>query len=159
VKKVLFAIAICVSTLSAARAAETDGSLIGQYGGLTSGGLVECRLVMRVALARMAAGDSAEEALNDGNGADGKGNWKACIDRQRAGEFKTYLELTRLLKRRPATLEALKTYHVAWATALAGIAPAFDERRMDYARRQSDADMRVSEAWERLRLEVATSAH
>jgi hypothetical protein len=49
--------------------------------------------------------------------------------------------------------EALKTYHVAFISAIEGIAPGFDEPRIIYQQRQQALAGKVTEAWSRFEIE------
>ena len=51
------------------------------------------------------------------------------------------------------TQEALKNYHVAFITALKGIEPGFDERKITYSQRQQMLTDKVNEAWARFDIE------
>lgn len=49
--------------------------------------------------------------------------------------------------------EALKSYHVAFITALEGIVPGFDEMKIAYQQRQQALSDKVTEAWSRFQIE------
>jgi hypothetical protein len=55
--------------------------------------------------------------------------------------------------KKPKAQETLKSYHVAFVTALGGISPGIDERRVSYEQRQQALKDKVTEAWARFEVE------
>ena len=55
--------------------------------------------------------------------------------------------------KKPAAREALKSYQVAFISALEGIRPGLDERKISYEVRQQALETKLSEAWARFEVE------
>ena len=122
------------------------------YRQATMDALKRCRLTVATALYRMTQGDNAVEALNNGNGTDGDGNWPVCVEQQTAltkGLFASTIKGARASNAK----EALKNYHVIFLAALQGVVPLAGEIKLDYARRQQASDSRLTEAWARFDVE------
>jgi hypothetical protein len=49
--------------------------------------------------------------------------------------------------------EALKSYHVAFITALEGVTPGREERKLSYEQRQQALEDKLTEAWARFEVE------
>ena len=49
--------------------------------------------------------------------------------------------------------EALKTYHVAFVSAIEGLTPGYVERKIDYEQRQQALEGKATEAWARFEIE------
>ena len=123
------------------------------YNLMTTAVLLKCRAVMGVALSRIAQGDSAEEARNNGNGTDGDGDWSACLANGKKDGTSLYQSTLKSVKK-PKAREALNGYQAAWLAAMDGIPPAGGEIRLDYRRRQSATDTKIREAWSKVQVEL-----
>ncbi|MEX8519294.1 MAG: hypothetical protein AB3X44_12350 [Leptothrix sp. (in: b-proteobacteria)] len=123
------------------------------YNLMTTTVLAKCRAVMSVALTRMAQGDSPEEALNNGNGSDGDGDWPTCLANGKQEGISIYQSTLKHLKKVKAR-EALKAYQAAWLAGMDGVPPASGEIRLDYRRRQSATDTKIREAWSKVQVEL-----
>jgi serine/threonine-protein kinase RIO1 len=83
---------------------------------------------------------------------DSDGDYAGCIKK---GKEAAKVSLDKALRtiRKPKAQEALKSYHIAFVTALQGINPGSNERRMDYERRQQMLKDKAAEAWARFEVE------
>lgn len=112
---------------------------------------ISCALSFKIAqsnaeLAAMGAKSSSAEEDKD------KGDYRACIKKQKAALKKTYERFAPTV-RKPAARTALKEHYIAALTGLDGIAPKFDERVIDYQRRQNGNETRTDELWTRFQAE------
>jgi hypothetical protein len=141
----LFAVA-----LNAAAAEEPDKRPpIDKYYGKTQSQLAMCQMGFRTATYQaelIALGGTVPES------ASGGGDFRGCISKGKAEARADLDKALRTVKKAKAQ-EALKAYHVAFVTALEGIVPGSDERRINYEQRQQSLDGKVTEAWARFEVE------
>lgn len=118
------------------------------YRGDTSFELMQCTLKYKLAAANARLSDAGGTPAAGGEDSDFAG----CI---RSGERSARSSFDKAFGtlRKPQAREALKAYHVAFVTALKGIAPGMDERRLSYEQRQQALQDKVTEAWARFELE------
>jgi hypothetical protein len=134
---------IAIAGTGVASAEEPDKRTpLERYSGDGQFALVMCKLQLKTALLKADLGQAPDE----------KSDWIGCI-RQGKEQAKANLAAAlRTVKKRKAQ-EALKSYHVALVTAIDGIAPGADERKISYEQRQQALDTKVTEAWNRFEVE------
>lgn len=115
---------------------------IQRYHGDASGALMLCKMTLKLAILKGSAGQEQDE----------ESNYRSCIEKHKK-EAKTNLSLALKITKKAKAQEALKTYHVALVTALDGIAPGLDERKISYEQRQQSLEGRMTEAWARFEIE------
>lgn len=94
----------------------------------------------------------AQNYASIGQPQDKQSDWQGCIaDGQRAIKS-DYAAVLKTLRKRPAA-EALKGVQVALISALNGIAPDSEERKIVYIQRQGTLNGKVTEAWARFEVE------
>jgi len=104
--------------------------------------LYACKLVLKLAVAKSEAGLEQDE----------KSNWIACI-RQGKTTAKASFDLVLPTLKKIKAKEALKSYQVAFMTAVDGIAPGPSERQISYEQRQQSLEGKLTEAWARFEVE------
>lgn len=104
--------------------------------------LMVCKLNLKMALMQTQLGQAQDE----------NSDWASCI-RLGKDTAKTNLPLALKTLKKQKAQEALKSYHVALVTAIDGIAPGTDERRISYDHRQQALEAKVTEAWARFEVE------
>ena len=104
--------------------------------------LIECNLFLNSARLKAESGKAQDE------GSD----YAGCIEHKKATAKKNLVEALRTLKKSKAQ-ESLKSYHVAFVTALEGIRPGYDERKISYEQRQLALKEKLTEAWARFEVE------
>jgi|JI10StandDraft_1071094.scaffolds.fasta_scaffold170851_3 hypothetical protein len=94
----------------------------------------------------------AQSNASLGQPQDKQSDWQGCIaDGQKA--IKTdYAAALKTVRKKPAA-EALKSVQVALMSALNGIAPDSEERKIVYVQRQGTLNSKVTEAWARFEVE------
>jgi hypothetical protein len=147
------AIVLFAAALAGISAVAAEESPAVRYRAQSLTSLARCRLTVQTALFRMKQGDSGEQALDNGNGTDGDGNWPRCIADERLVANSLYQATIKVARKR-TTQDALKSYHVAYLAALEGIKVSDAEIRLDYGRRQTMNDSRLTEAWARFEVEA-----
>jgi hypothetical protein len=113
-----------------------------RYRGDTQFALVMCKLSLRVALAVAAGGGQQDD----------KSDYASCIRKSKASA-KSSLDMALRTVKKPKAQDALKSYHVAFSTAVEGIRPGPDERKISYEQRQQSLEEKVTEAWARFEIE------
>lgn len=106
----------------------------------------ECSFIMTRAIAEREMNyvpDPKEANLFPDCVRDGRAKAKAALD-----------DALKPLQKKPKAQEALKTAHVAFLSALDGIAPGQGERKLNYERRQQELRGKVTEALARLEIEM-----
>lgn len=131
-----------VIAASAVRGEEDNRSPLDRYRGDTQFALMMCRIKIGMSEAKVKAYEQQDETSD----------FVGCI---REGKAKAKASLTAALKtvKKAKAADALKGYHVAFSTALDGIVPGSDERRISYEVRQRALDGKVTEAWARFEVE------
>jgi hypothetical protein len=141
--KKLAAVLLAIASVCAFAADAPDKRTpLERYAGDASYALVQCKMALKMAM--LNAELSAEQ--------DAKSDWASCI-REAKQKAKTNLQAALRAVKKPKAQEALKSYHVALVTALDGIAPGLDERKISYTQRQQALDEKVTEAWARFEIE------
>lgn len=115
---------------------------IQRYEGNTNFPLLMCALTMKNALLRA----EIDKALLDTQA------YEACVSDGKA-KAKPALEAALRSTKKPKAQAALKSVHVAFLTALDGIAPDVSERRIAYEQRQTMLKGKLTEAWARFEVE------
>lgn len=115
---------------------------------------VDSQLALMLCSAQAGAQFARAELIAVGGTPQGEStaDYVACVAQQRASTRASFDKAMRTLKKASAR-EALKSCHVALLTALDGIAPATDERKVTYSQRQAALAGRLSEAWARFEVE------
>jgi len=134
----------CTATLFLALVAAVHAQPAGpvvEYRSATQYALLTCSASLRLHLLQERLGPRDEH-----------GDYRACVMREKA-ETRRQLDVAMRTLKRTAAREALKTYHVAFATAMDGIDPGINERKVDYERRQLELKGSVAQAWARFELE------
>jgi hypothetical protein len=132
----------CLASAGHAQNAPDRRSALDQYRGNTQYALLICATSLRTALLRAELGEPEDE----------KGGYRGCIVKNKA-EAKASLDKALRTIKSPRARDALKSFHVAFVTALEGIAPGIDERRISYESRQQALEGKVTEAWARFEVE------
>lgn len=107
----------------------------------TNYALLACGLTFKIAQAQAELGKATED-----------GDYRACIT-QNVEQAKKNLTPALRTVRKPAAQAALKAHYVAFATALRGIDPGVNERKISYEQRQQALSDKVTEAWEKFEVE------
>lgn len=136
--------AALMATASAVSAAEAPDNRtpLERYRGGTQFYLLSCSLSFKLATLK-AEGDQSQDEKND---------YAGCITKGKTVSKSNLGKALRTVKK-PKAQEALKTYHVAFVSALEGIFPGTDERRISYEQRQQALKDKVTEAWARFEVE------
>jgi hypothetical protein len=78
----------------------------------------------------------------------------ACLKTGRSEAKKFFGPALAKVSKKPAASNLLKDYYGSWLTALNGVMPEPGERKIDYERRQSAADTKSDEYWNRFEVEA-----
>lgn len=113
-----------------------------RYQGDTQYALLMCKLTLRLAVAK-AEGNAPQ---------DEQSNYSYCISKSKVTAKASLDKALRTVKK-PKAQEALKSYHVAFVSAVEGIRPGADERKISYEQRQQVLEGKVTEAWARFEIE------
>lgn len=136
-------IIMAVAASIAAAADEPDKRTpVERYQGDGSYYLIACKLKLRLANAR-ADGSVAQDENSD---------WIGCVKEGTSVTKKNFPAALKTVKK-PKAQDALKSYHVVLVTAIDGIWPGTEERKLDYERRQQATETKLKEAWARFELE------
>lgn len=111
-----------------------------QYRGITQSSLQVCSGAFSIAQHSANLGIAAKDYSGE------------CIATTKANAVEKFKAAILTVKKDKAK-EALKSYHVAFITALEGIAPGSDEPRIIYQQRQQALAGKVTEAWSRFEIE------
>ena len=115
-------IVLLLTTLTASAADEADNrSPLDRYRGDSQYHLLMCSMSFKMAALKADGGQPQDE----------KDDYAGCIKKGKA-ESKANLDKALRTLKKPQAREALKTYHVAFVSALEGIFPGADERRISY---------------------------
>jgi hypothetical protein len=141
------ALADCEATVQLKKSEKDTRTPIEIYKADTYSSLLNCRLMLKIWLLTVGGGTGYEEEAEKK-----KTEYITCMrDGRTSG--KTAMDAALKTVKKPKAKEALKTAHVAFITALDGIFPATDERKINYAQRQSALDDKLNEAWARFEVE------
>lgn len=138
---ILAVILIVMSSLATAEGPDKRTPLE-RYNGDGHFSLVMCKLSLRLALSKAELGEAQDE----------KSDYAGCIEHGKATAKENLVKALRTLKKSKAQ-ESLKSYHVAFVTALEGIRPGSDERKINYEQRQQALEGKLTEAWARFEVE------
>ncbi len=138
---ILVGILITTSSTSFATETQDKNTSLGGYKRMGSL-IVTCKIILRLALAR------AEGGLEQ----DKQSDYVGCIKDMKA-LAKENLDKALRKVNKSKTQEALKSYHVAFITALEGIRPGSDELKINYEQRQQALQDKLTEAWARVEVE------
>lgn len=142
-KLILFSIGLAVSAQVATAADEPDSRTpLERYEGDTYFALVMCKSKLRIALLYAESGTQQNE----------KSDYEGCIASGKSKAKASLVQALRTVKKTKAQ-EALKSYHVAFVSALEGLRPGADERKINYEQRQQSLEGKVTEAWARFEIE------
>lgn len=79
-------------------------------------------------------------------------DYPACIENGKNTAKRNFAPALRSIKKQKAQ-EALKSYHVAFVTAMDGIKPGTNELKISYEQRQQLLESKLNEAWARFEIE------
>jgi len=143
--KLIFTLAVvAMFAISSAFAADKpdEGTPLERYQGDAGRALFMCKLTLHLATAKAEAGRPQDE----------DSDYSGCI---RRGLITAKGNLDRALRtiKKAKGQEALKSYHVAFVSALEGIRPGDSERKISYEQRQQALEGKLTEAWARFEVE------
>lgn len=126
----------------------TSAEALANYQEETRHGLSMCRL-------KFTGHQLAEQSRQLGGSGSGNSDdedYRGCLDQARAAGKRQLA--TVLVKVKGAGLkDALKSYQAAYLSALQGIPPGSEERKISYELRQQSLDTKMTEAWSRVEVE------
>ena len=130
---------LVASAIVSAQQPEKERSPVQQYRGKTEAGLLICKLHLQLeqAIEANPRGARSVEVKPDAIG----------CRKELAGETRNLLDSALETLDSEAAKSALKTYHVAFATALKGIEPGMGEHAINYDARQQRLQEKMTEAW------------
>lgn len=120
-------------------------ALIEVYKGMAEGSIEECKWSLKLISINQNFGGLP-------NVRDKDTDFLGCIEREKPKINQVIIEILKIVKK-PKAKEALKSYHVTLITALEGIKPGADERKINYEQRQQAFVDKLSEAWARFEVE------
>lgn len=139
----LTSIALALALHATFATAEPDNRTpLERYEGDTYYALLLCKVTLRLALARAEGGEQQDE----------KSDYSGCIAKSKT-TAKTSLDKALRSVKKATAKEALKSYHVAFVSAVEGIRPGIDERKINYEQRQQALEGKVTETWARFEIE------
>lgn len=141
-KLILIIVGMLISAHSFAADEPDKRNPLDRYHGDSQYYLMMCKLSLTIAISSNALGETNKD-----------GDYKGCINKGKETVKKSLSAALRTVKN-PKAKEALKSYHVAFATALDGINPGSDERKINYEQRQQALEEKVTEAWARFEVEL-----
>lgn len=134
-KPITFLASLLIATSSLAAEGPDKSTPVERYHGHTSVSLFLCKVTQSAALV---TGDTQKSV--------------SCIKDAKAEAKQNFDKALRTL-RKPKARDALKSYHVAYVTALEGMALGFEERKISYEQRQQALEDKLTEAWARFEVE------
>lgn len=141
-KKLLPALMLWLSTFPAFSAdAPTASTPIKQYHATTEFAITLCKLSVQAENARAIIGTLSS--------VDG---YEKCISDAKTTAKESLVKALETIKA-PSAIEAMKTYHVAFVTALEGVRPGQGERKISYENRQIMLEGKMTGAWARFEIE------
>ena len=142
-KRLIYVIAALLISASSFAADEPDTRTpLERYRGDGQFSMLMCKISLRLALAKAELGEAQDE----------KGDYVGCIERGKATAKQNLAKTLRAVKKTKAQ-EALKSFQVSLVTALDGIRPGIDERKINYEQRQQALEGKITEAWARFEVE------
>ena len=140
-----FALFFCVFNPAAAQ----DKLLEKTYSDDVNMGLTLCHRTFLLAIKLADLSDHGRSVKEKHPDAD---NYQKCISRHKDDIKSSYEQLAAKVKKSSVKL-ALKEHYIAVITALQGIEPLPDERKMNYERRQGENQSKLDSAWIRFETE------
>ncbi|MBC7860310.1 MAG: hypothetical protein H7Z39_16375 [Burkholderiaceae bacterium] len=137
-------ILILAATLSCHALAEEKLSSIEAFKEQTAYQLMMCRIQTQIALGEVELGktDSPWEKIG------------ACLKAGRIETKKLFSPALAKVSKKPTAAKLLKDYYAAWITSFNGISPEPGERKMAYEQRQTSAEAKHDEIWNRFEIEA-----
>jgi len=77
-----------------------------------------------------------------------------CMESSRSLAKTLFPQALGTVSTKPEATKLLKEYYATWLTALNGVPPAIQERKTDYAQRQTLAEQKAEQAWNRFEIEA-----
>lgn len=113
-----------------------------RYQGDTQFALLMCKLSFDLSILKVKSGAQQDE----------KSDYNGCIAK---GKITAKASLGKALPavKKAKAQDALKAYHVAFVSAIEGIRPGIDERKIHYEQRQQGLEGKITEAWARFEIE------
>lgn len=81
-----------------------------------------------------------------------RADFDTCVDKAKSSAKTSYNKLSKSLKSKDAK-SALKSYQIAYMTAIDGVAAGIGEAEIDYASRQQSLKEKMDQAWSSFELE------
>lgn len=141
-KKYLTILAIALFSSTGSAQNEPKVTPIADYQSHTELNLYECKLSVELAILQSQVGKKQDEQYD----------YNKCIERVKVSS-KTYLVKALKTVHKAKATDALKSYQVAFITALVGIAPGDAETKWSYEARQQSLKDKLTEAWARFEIE------
>lgn len=136
-------IAIVSSMMMSGAMAEEKQTPLDAFRGETQFRILMCKIKLKSSLLEAEAGNSV-----------GIGQVGTCIKEGKADVKKKFAPALSSVAKKPAAGKLLKDYYASWLTAFNGIIPEASERKIDYDRRQSVAEAKSEEYWNRFEVEA-----
>jgi hypothetical protein len=142
-KRLIYVIAVLLVSASSFAADEPDNRTpLERYRGDGQVSILMCNISLRLALSRAELGAAQDE----------QSDYVGCIEREKGKSKQNLAKALRTVKKVKAQ-EALKSFHVSLVTALDGIRPGINERKINYEQRQQALEGKITEAWARFEVE------
>ncbi len=138
----IFVLCCCCSTALFAEDEKDTRNPVDKYHGDAFFYSLTCKLSFQIAMSKRQLSQPSDE----------KDDYRACITKGKTAS-KQNLDAALKTVKKPNAKEALKTYHVALVSALEGINPGSDERKINYEQRQQNLEGKMTEAWARFEIE------
>lgn len=133
---------LLIATCSFAAEEPDKRSTLERYQGDGQYSLLTCKLNLRSALLKAELGQAQDK----------DSDYAGCIESGKVTAKQNLAKALRAMKKAKAQ-ESLKSYHVAFITALEGIRPGSNERKISYEQRQQALEEKLTEAWARFEVE------
>jgi hypothetical protein len=131
---------VCATGLASA---EPKASYVEKFHENTTAALLICRIQLKTALLKLELGDQS-----------GLDESAKCMRDRRAESKKSFSSALASLSKKPAAAKLLKEYYAVWLGAFNGMMPSSDERKISYEQRQTAAEAKADEAWNRFEIEA-----
>jgi hypothetical protein len=142
--KRLFIAVLSLGIFASAAADEGKQNPLDQFREQTNYHLLMCRLKERLAINTSQLGEESNPVAEIG----------ACIRDAKSQAKRYFPAALKVASKQPAAGKLLKDYYASWLTSLNGVMPSPTERKIDYERRQDDADAKHDAIWNRLEVEL-----
>ena len=136
-----FALLIAATSLHAADETEMRKTLE-RYRGDTQVALYLCQTSLRIAVLKANVGKPMTE----------ENDYPACIEQGKAAA-RAGLERALKVAKKPKLKEALKSFQVAYISAIEGIRPGTEEIKINYEQRLQRLEDKLTETWARVEVE------